>query len=55
VLQPDPSLGGTLHLVVGSSYTGARAVTVSSPAPAPTASTSAVPKLQTAATDPCAV
>lgn len=55
VLQPDPSLGGTLRLVVGTSYTGARAVTVSSPAPSPRASSSAAPELQTAATDPCAV
>jgi hypothetical protein len=55
VLQLDPSLGGTLHLVVGSSYTGARAVTVTSPTPTPGPSSSATPELQTAATDPCAV
>ena len=49
----DPGLGRTLELVVGSSFTGARQVTVQgAPAPAPTAQASK-PPVVTAAEDPC--
>jgi LCP family protein required for cell wall assembly len=50
VLQADDSLGRTLDVVVGSSYQGAKAVTVTgSPAP----SSSPTPKLRTAEDDVC--
>lgn len=53
-LQADPTLGSGLELVVGSSYSGARQVTVrSTPSQPPSASAS--PQVVTAAVDPCAV
>ena len=51
------SLGDTLEVVVGSGYSGAKAVPgTSAPAPAapPAAAPSAAPEVQTAADDPCA-
>ncbi|MDP3711092.1 MAG: LCP family protein [Mycobacteriales bacterium] len=54
VVQEDPSLGNVLEVVVGSAYSGAKAVTVTgsaSPTKAPTAS--ATPKVVTAQDDPC--
>jgi LCP family protein required for cell wall assembly len=58
VLELDPALDRTLELVVGSSYAGARPVTVTggrpaAPAPA-TATPTAAPQVVTAAEDPCA-
>lgn len=53
-LQPDESLGSTVELVVGSSYAGARSVTVSTaPAPGPGPAASP-PAAITAAQDACA-
>jgi LCP family protein required for cell wall assembly len=52
VLQEDPTLQRTLEVVVGSGYTGARAVTVTGAAPTATASPG--PKLRTAEDDVCA-
>jgi LCP family protein required for cell wall assembly len=53
-LQAD--LGGTLEVVVGSTYTGAKAVTVTgAPATPSSPRASATPKVVTAAEDPCAV
>lgn len=54
VAQLDPELGSTLQLVVGSDYAGAKAVTVTA-TPSARPSTSASPKVQTAAQDPCSV
>ena len=52
-LQAAPELGNVLEVVVGSSYTDAKAVTVTPPtAAAPTTSPS--PKVITALDDPCA-
>ena len=53
-LEADPSLGNVLEVVVGSTYAGAHAVTVTpaTPAGAPVASPS--PKPVTALDDPCA-
>ena len=54
VVQEDPTLGNVLEVVVGSTYSGAKAVTVTgsaSPTKAPTAS--ATPKVITAQDDPC--
>jgi hypothetical protein len=53
VLQEDPSLQRTLEVVVGSSYNGAKKVTVSAPASTPSATTSPAPKLRTAEDDVC--
>jgi LCP family protein required for cell wall assembly len=53
VLQEDPTLTRTLELVVGSSYTGAKAVTVTGTTATPTASSSPGPKLRTAQDDIC--
>ncbi len=52
-LQADPSLGGTVQLVVGSSYTGTVAVSVSPSAPAPAPSTGTPAPAATAAQDGC--
>ncbi|HUR14126.1 MAG TPA: LCP family protein [Mycobacteriales bacterium] len=52
VLQEDPNLQRTLEVVVGSGYTGAKAVTVTGAAP--TATASPAPKLRTAQDDICA-
>jgi len=49
----DPSLGRTLDVVVGSSWTGARAVPVSGAAQPPASSTA--PAVRTAAQDACSV
>jgi len=49
------SLGDTLEVVVGTGYTGAKAVPgTGAPAPAPPAEPSAAPEVKTAADDPCA-
>ena len=55
----DPALTGTLEVVVGSSYDGVKAVSVTPTAQAPTATDdgatpSAAPAVKTAAEDPCA-
>ena len=55
----DPALTGTLEVVVGSSYDGVKAVSVSSRTQEPTAgdgaaTPSAAPAVKTAAEDPCA-
>lgn len=51
----DPTLDRTLELVVGSSYTGARQVTVTGqPKPQPTGGAASPPPVVTAAEDPCA-
>ena len=55
ITQEDPTLGRTLEVVVGSDYSGARAVTVKPPASRPTAGATTPPKPRTAAEDPCAV
>ena len=57
ITQEDPTLGRTLEVIVGSDYSGARAVTVKPPAakPAGGGTASAAPKPRTAAEDPCAV
>jgi len=52
VLQLDPSLGRTLQLVVGTSYTGAQKVTVSSQPTGPTGTKPTTP-VQTAQDNPC--
>ena len=52
VLQEDPSLTRTLEVVVGSSYSGAKAVTVSGTT-TPSSTTSPAPKLRTAGDDVC--
>jgi LCP family protein required for cell wall assembly len=52
VLQEDPSLQRTLEVVVGSSYSGAKKVTVSAPS-TPSATASPAPKLRTAQDDIC--
>jgi LCP family protein required for cell wall assembly len=60
VLQEDPGLSKTLEVVVGSTYSGAKAVTVTAPAAPPSTSTapatSPTPavKIRTAQDDPCA-
>jgi LCP family protein required for cell wall assembly len=51
--QLDPSLGRVLQVVVGSEYTGAKAVTVTK-APSANPEASASPKVVTALDDPCA-
>jgi hypothetical protein len=51
--QLDPSLGRVLQVVVGSDYSGAKAVTVTK-APAATPVGSPTPKVITALDDPCA-
>jgi len=55
VLAPDPTLGRTLEVVVGSSYTNAHPVTISSApapaAPAPAAPVSSAPKPAVSAAD----
>ncbi len=54
VLQADSSLGRTLQLVVGTSYTGAQKVTVTAKPTTPTTgSTTAAAPLKTAANNPC--
>ena len=51
----DPTLDRTLELVVGSSYTGAKQVTVTGqPKPQPTGGAASPPPVVTAAEDPCA-
>lgn len=55
----DPALTGTVEVVVGSSYRGVKAVSVTPEAPEPTATidggtTTAAPAVRTAAEDPCA-
>ncbi len=52
VLQADSSLGRTLDLVVGSSYTGAQKVTVTTAKPSTTPGTAAAP-VKTAQDNPC--
>ena len=55
VLQEDPSLDRTLEVVIGSGYTGAKAVTVTgTPAPRPSTSASPKPKVVTAQDTACA-
>jgi LCP family protein required for cell wall assembly len=54
-LQADPSLGNVLQVVLGTSYTGTRAVTLSDSTPASSPTTaSAPPAVSTALDDPCA-
>ena len=53
VVQEDPSLDRTLEVVVGSGYTGAKAVTVTG-TPAPSSSASPKPKVVTAQDTACA-
>ena len=53
VLQQDDSLTRTLEVVVGSSYSGAKAVTVTG-TPRPSASPSSGVTIRTAQDDPCA-
>ena len=48
-LVEDPALGRSLELVVGSGYAGAKAVTLSSPAPASPTPTASPPPVTTAA------
>ena len=51
----DPNLDRTLEVVVGSSYTGAKQVTVTGrPKPQPTGGAASPPPVVTAAEDPCA-
>ena len=56
ILQADPSLGRTLGVVIGSSYSGAQKVTVTAPAPTasatPAGPNAAVP-VKTAQDNPC--
>lgn len=52
VLQPDGSLGHTLQLVVGTGYTGAQKVTVTTKKPT-TTKTGTPPPVQTAQDNPC--
>jgi hypothetical protein len=52
-MRLDPSLGRVLQVVVGSSYSGAKSVTVTK-APAATPAGSPSPKVVTALDDPCA-
>jgi LCP family protein required for cell wall assembly len=54
VLQADPSLQRTLEVVVGSTYAGARPVTVGSPTPRPSRSGTPTAPVRTASTDICA-
>lgn len=55
LLQEDPSLDRTLELVVGSSYTGAQAVRVTTrPPPRPSSSAAPIPKVVTAKDASCA-
>ena len=55
LLQEDPSLDRTLELVVGSSYTGAQAVRVTTrPPPRPSSSAAPTPKVVTAKDASCA-
>jgi LCP family protein required for cell wall assembly len=51
-LQPAPELGNVIEVVVGSSYSGAKLVKVTTPSAQPAASAS--PKVVTALDDPCA-
>jgi LCP family protein required for cell wall assembly len=53
-LQAAPDLGNVLEVVVGTSYTGARPVTISSVAPTTEPSASPPPRVVTAQDDPCA-
>lgn len=53
VVQEDPSLQRTLEVVVGSSYSGAKKVTVTGTTSSPSASSSPAPKLRTAEDDIC--
>ncbi|MGI8536447.1 MAG: LCP family protein [Mycobacteriales bacterium] len=53
--QLDPSLTRTLEVVIGSGYSGARAVTVGAASAAPSPAGSPGPQVQTAAADPCAI
>ena len=54
VVQEDPTLQRTLEVVIGSSYSGAKKVTVTAPAGGtPSASPSAGPKIRTASDDVC--
>jgi LCP family protein required for cell wall assembly len=53
VIQEDPTLTRTLEVVVGSSYNGAKAVTVTSPSTTATASSSPAPAVRTAQDDIC--
>jgi LCP family protein required for cell wall assembly len=52
-LQASPDLGNVIEVVVGTSYKGVQAVTVTS-APSSTPSASTAPKVVTALDDPCA-
>ena len=52
-IELDPSLGRTLQVVVGASYSGAQPVTVTGPPPPPP--TGAPPPPATAAADPCGI
>jgi LCP family protein required for cell wall assembly len=53
-LEAAPELGNVIEVVVGSSYPGAQAVTVTASKPAAAPSAAATPKVVTALDDPCA-
>ncbi|MDP9183460.1 MAG: LCP family protein, partial [Actinomycetota bacterium] len=53
VMKEDPTLQRTLEVVVGSSYAGAKAVTVTGTPSTPSATSSPAPKLRTAQDDIC--
>ena len=53
-LEAAPDLGNVIEVVVGSTYAGAHAVTVTATAPSTTPSATASPKVVTALDDPCA-
>ena len=53
-LEAAPELGNVLEVVVGSSYTGVKPVTVTPAKPSAAPAASATPKVVTALDDPCA-
>jgi LCP family protein required for cell wall assembly len=53
-LEADPNLGRVIEVVVGTSYSGAKAVTVHPANPSAGATASPSPKVVTALDDPCA-
>jgi LCP family protein required for cell wall assembly len=54
ILEAAPELGSVLEVVVGSGYTGAKAVTVTGTAASGTPASAPTPKVITALDDPCA-
>jgi hypothetical protein len=53
-LKASPDLGNVIEVVVGTSYKGVQAVTVTSATPSTAPSASTAPKVVTALDDPCA-